>query len=210
VPGPPRSNWYYSREAVGGPSLDTLPYALARLLALTGPPIKAGVLVTQAIQRRRCLDGGTVLQQVEDQITLLFTFPSGQQAVVKSSWCISRPEDYLLVRGRHGDVRLDCWRNTVLVRSQLPPTVPHQLGTWDGERAYRITLPKRDPEHVKLATLTTLVTHGSGTLSETLYATRLILAALDTNCGQVPLPPPITETAPQFQPLNMRIVPEHV
>jgi predicted dehydrogenase len=210
VPGPPRSNWYYSREAAGGPSLDTLPYALARLLALTGPPTKADVLVSQAIKRRLCLDGGSVVQQVEDQITLQLAFPFGQQALVKSSWCISRPEDYLLVRGRHGDVRLDCWRNTLLMRSRLPPTRPHHLDTWDGEPAYRITLPKSDPEYEKLATLAALVAHGSSAITQTAYATRLILAALDTSCGQVPLPPPVTEMAPRVKPLNMGIGPEYV
>jgi hypothetical protein len=98
----------------------------------------------------------------------------------------------------------------VLVRSQLSPTRPHHLDTWDGEPAYRLTLPKPDPERAKLATLAALIAHNGSTLAQTAYATRLILAALDTSCGQVPLPPPVTETSPRFESLKMRTGAEYV
>lgn len=211
VPGPPRSNWYYSRDAVAGPSLDTLPYALSRLLALTGTTLTAAtVLVTQAIQRRRCLDGGSVTQEVEDQITLQLAFPSGQQAVVKSSWCISRPEDYLLVRGRRGDVGLDCWRNTLIVRSEHPPTGPHRPGTCNGEPAHRIALPRQDPEQAKLAALAALVERKDSTLAPSAFAMRLILAGLSVGCGSVPLPPPVPIDTATGTELDMQIGQEYV
>ncbi|MGH3898973.1 MAG: Gfo/Idh/MocA family protein [Pseudonocardiaceae bacterium] len=190
VPGPPRSNWYYSRAAVAGPSLDTLPYALARLLAVTGTTLAAAtVSVTQAIQRRRCLDGGTLTQQVEDQITMQLAFPTGQQALVKSSWCLSRPEDYLIVRGRLGDIRLDCWRNSILVRSAQPPQHPHQVVTWDDAQAYRIDLPKGDPEHAKLAAFMAAVDQQTSTLPTAAFGMRLILTALTVGTGGVAPPP---------------------
>ena len=207
VPGPPRSNWYYARDAVGGPSLDTLPYALARLLTLTGTTLTgANVLVTQAIQRRRCLDGGSVTQEVEDQITLQLAFPSGQQAIVKSSWCVSHPDDYLLVRGRHGDARLDCWRNTLLLRSEHPPTRPYEPDTWDGEPAHRIVLPKSDPEQAKLIRLAALVDQKGSTFAQTAFGMRLILEALAVGSGSLPLPPPLPDNLhADSDLLNMQI-----
>jgi predicted dehydrogenase len=189
VPGPPRSNWYYSRAAVGGPSLDTLPYALGRLLVLTGPTLaEVAALVTQAIRRRRCEDGGQIEQEVEDSVTLLLSFRTGQQAIVKSSWCISRPEDYLLVRGRSGDLRLDCSRATLLVRATAPPELPYRVVDWDGQPAYLATLPSRHPEQAKLLAFADLVRRRGTTLPETAFVMRLILGALAIRHGSVPIP----------------------
>ncbi|MGW4325849.1 Gfo/Idh/MocA family protein [Nocardia sp. NPDC004573] len=189
VPGPPRSNWYYSREAVAGPALDTLPYALSRLLALTGTPSVVTASVTQAIRHRRCLDGGTLTQQVEDHMSMQLTFRTGQQALVKSSWCLHRPEDYLIVRGRSGDIRLDCWRNRILVRSRTPPEQPHHTATWDDTPAFGIDLPSADPEHVKLTELVAAVATNTNILAESSFAMRLILTGLATHTGAVEVPP---------------------
>ncbi|MEV4237139.1 Gfo/Idh/MocA family oxidoreductase [Nocardia sp. NPDC049737] len=185
VPGPPRSNWYYSHDAVAGPALDTLPYALSRLLALTGTPSAATASVTQAIHHRRCLDGGTLTQQVEDHMSMQLIFPTGQQAMVKSSWCLHRPEDYLIVRGRSGDIRLDCWRNRILVRSNTPPEQPHYTATWDDTPAFGIDMPTVDPEHVKLTALVAAVASNSHILAESSFAMRLILTGLATQTGAV-------------------------
>lgn len=200
VPGPPRSNWYYSQDAGGGPTLDTLPYALGRLLALTGFGLaKALTLVSQVLTHRRCADGGLVEQEVEDNVTLLLSFHSGQQAIVKSSWCISRPEDYLLVRGRQGDLRLDCWRGTLLMRTEKPPPFPHSVTEWDGEPAYSATLPDENSERAKLIAFRDLIRLRGTTLPETAFTMRLIIGALAVRHGTVPIPrPPGSQITPRL------------
>lgn len=191
VPGPPRSNWYYSRAAVGGPTLDTLPYALGRLLALSGSVVSEAVaLVSKAIERRLCADGVWIDQEVEDQVTLLLSLPTGQQAIAKSSWCIHRPEDYLLVRGRHGDVRVDYWRKRLLVRSRDLPQGLHRASVWDGDPAIEVDLPETDPEDAKLEAFLDLIRAGGSTLPQTAYALRLVLGALEQRAGKIAVPLP--------------------
>lgn len=110
VPGPPRANWYYSAAAGGGASMDTLPYALSRALSLCGhPPESIHGCYSQVIRRRRCGDGLSVDQEVDDTAVLSMVMPYGQQVLVRSSWCVSGANDVLNLYGRNGTLELDCW-----------------------------------------------------------------------------------------------------
>lgn len=172
VPGPPRANWYYTAEAGGGASLDTMPYALCRLLAFTQSPVSACTgLVTQLIKDRRCLDGGRVTPQVDDNVTLLLTFPEGQHALVRSSWCVSVPRDYVRVFGRHGNLELDCISGAI--------TLDRRDGATEPVGAY----PVRDDEQLKLDVFTRAIAAGASNLTAVGYAMGLILRALEGHAG---------------------------
>lgn len=176
VPGPPRSNWYYSSEAGGGASLDTLPYALCRLLAYAGSNVTASVgVLTRLIRERACLDGGRVTPQVDDNATLVLTFAEGQHALVRSSWCVSTPRDYLRVFGRRGDLELNCMTGRILVRT---PNVPSRE---------LMTEAIDDDEALKLRVFTDAVTRRDSNLARVAYSMRLVLSALE---GRRDLPVP--------------------
>jgi predicted dehydrogenase len=120
-PGPPRSNWYYSREAEGGAMLDTLVYPLARVAALMGPAQRLAAFVGQLIPHRICGDGGRVESQVDDNVTILLEYPTGQQAVVRSFWAQSFMQNGTVLHGRHGAIFLNRWGRPLVVKSDLKP-----------------------------------------------------------------------------------------
>jgi predicted dehydrogenase len=109
LPGPPRSNWYYSKEAEGGAMLDTMPYALARVAALMGPAVKVTAQIGQLLPLRLTGDGGRVKSEVDDDATIVLQYGTGQQGVVRSSWAQSYMRNSTVVHGRHGDVFLGWW-----------------------------------------------------------------------------------------------------
>jgi predicted dehydrogenase len=107
--GPPRSNWYYSREAEGGAGLDTLPYALARVAALMGPASRVAGFAGTLLPLRLTGDGGRVKSEVDDDVTVLLQYSTGQQAVVRSCWAQSYMRNSTIIHGRHGDIFLGWW-----------------------------------------------------------------------------------------------------
>jgi predicted dehydrogenase len=120
-PGPPRSNWYYSREAEGGAMLDTMVYPLARVAALMGPASRLAASVNRLIPHRICGDGGRVESQVDDNVTILLDYPTGQQAVVRSYWAQSFMQNGTTLHGRHGAIFLGRWGRSLVVKSDLQP-----------------------------------------------------------------------------------------
>ncbi|HLH74092.1 MAG TPA: Gfo/Idh/MocA family oxidoreductase [Chloroflexota bacterium] len=121
IPGPPRSNWYYSREAEGGAMLDTMVYPLARTAALMGPAKRIAAFTNQLIPHRLCDDGGQVESQVDDNVTILLEYATGQQAVVRSYWAQSFRQNGTVLHGRHGTIFLDRWGYPLIVKSDLTP-----------------------------------------------------------------------------------------
>lgn len=176
VPGPPRSNWYYSSEAVGGASLDTLPYALLRLFALTKANVRhAYGFKNQLIKRRRCLDGGQVECGVDDNATLILEIGAGQQAVVRSSWNTASAEDYLVVKGRKGELWVDCWKQHLILISPVPPQLDYCEVLWQGQKGYLVQAPSFEPEKSKLDVFANNIEKGKGNFFEVNYAMRVLL-----------------------------------
>jgi predicted dehydrogenase len=120
-PGPPRSNWYYSREAEGGAMLDTLVYPLARAAALMGPASRLAAFVNRLVPYRICGDGGRVESQVDDNVTILLEYATGQQAVVRSYWAQSFMQNGTTLHGRHGAIFLGRWGRPLVVKSDRQP-----------------------------------------------------------------------------------------
>lgn len=120
-PGPPRSNWYYSREAEGGAMLDTAVYPLARVAALMGPARRVTAFVNQLIPHRLCGDGGRVESQVDDNVTIVLEYATGQQAVIRSYWAQSFMQNGTVLHGRHGAIFLGRWGQPLVVKSNRTP-----------------------------------------------------------------------------------------
>jgi predicted dehydrogenase len=120
-PGPPRSNWYYSREAEGGAMLDTMVYPLARIAALMGPARRVSAFVGTLIPLRITGDGGRVRSEVDDYVTILLEYPTGQQAVVRSWWAQSYMQNGTVLHGRHGAIFLNRFGQPLVVKSDRRP-----------------------------------------------------------------------------------------
>jgi predicted dehydrogenase len=148
-PGPPRSNWYYSASAEGGAMLDTMVYPLARVAALMGPARRVTAFVNRLIPHRITGDGGRVESAVDDSVSLLLEYPTGQQAQIHSIWARSYMTNGTVLHGRHGAIFLSRYGQPLVVKSDLqaPPDgtpleylgipncyqVPVPQGTVEGE-----------------------------------------------------------------------------
>ncbi len=181
VPGPPRSNWYYSEEAVGGASLDTLPYALGRLISLVGQ--KASLVIgfkNQLISHRKCEDGVDVNPQVDDNATLIIEYKNGQQAIVRSSWNTDSPQDYLTIHGRKGVINIDTWLNSITVQTSFEPIKSLSLKK-ERENFYKIDIKRENPEKLKLEVFLDNILRKKGNLDSLAYQTDIILSLLNEN-----------------------------
>lgn len=201
VPGPPRSNWYYSSSAIGGASLDTLPYALCRLMSLCRVNVKKVMgFKNQLIKHRHCLDGHDIEPEVDDNATLLMEFNTHQQAIVRSSWNVSQPEDYLIIRGREGDIIIDCWRQ------QIEVITKKQLAINESSRCndfikYRLSINSTNPEQLKLRTFATQIKKRTGNLAEVAYSMKLLFYGLFNKPAQLP---------PAFYPMQELLLAMHL
>jgi len=145
--GPPRSNWYYSKEAEGGAMLDTMVYPLARVAALLGPAARVAALVNRLIPYRICGDGGRLETQVDDNVTILLEYPTGQQAVVRSYWAQSYMQNGTILHGRHGAIFLNRWGRPLIVKSDLQPVPNAEKVEFLGlENCYQPALPAQRVE----------------------------------------------------------------
>ncbi len=181
VPGPPRSNWYYSKSAVGGASLDTLPYALSRFFSLLEqkPKLILG-FNNQLIKHRICGDGNKVKPKVDDNATLVMELETGQQAIVRSSWNINAPQDFTIVHGRNGVMSIDAWREciTLDINSNLKKMEGFQK---EKNGKFKLILYKYQPEKMKLDVFAKHIFKGKGNLKDIIFQTEIILTLLKQN-----------------------------
>lgn len=107
IPGPPRDNWYYDRSvAHGGAMLDCVVYPMSRLVTLLGPARRVTAMVNTLIPRRIVGGGKKVDSDVDDNVTLLVEWATGQQAVVRTLWGTSFTRNDTTVYGRRGTLWL--------------------------------------------------------------------------------------------------------
>lgn len=121
IPGPPRSNWYYSKEAEGGAMLDTAPYALSRIACVMGPARRVAAFTNTLIPQRLTGDGGRVHSEVDDNVTILLEYEGGQQAVMRTCWAYSYAQNGTIVHGRHGDVFMNEYGRPLVVHTTNGP-----------------------------------------------------------------------------------------
>ena len=118
-PGPPRSNWYYAAEAEGGAMLDTMVYPLARIAALMGPAKRITALVGRLIPHRVTGDGGRVESAVDDSVSILLEYETGQHAQVHSIWAHSYMTNGTVLHGRKGAIFLGRYGQPLVIKSDL-------------------------------------------------------------------------------------------
>lgn len=121
IPGPPRSNWYYSKEAEGGAMLDTACYTLSRIATIMGPATRLACFANTLIPMRLCGDGGRVHSEVDDNVTMILEYPGGQQAVMRTCWAYSYGRNATVIHGRHGDVWINDYGQPVVVKADQGP-----------------------------------------------------------------------------------------
>jgi predicted dehydrogenase len=150
-PGPPRSNWYYAAEAGGGAMIDSLVYPLARLAAVMGPAARVTALCNRLIPHRKTGDGGQVESGVDDNVSMLLEYATGQHAQLHSSWARSYMQQRFVLHGRHGAIFADTFANTLpmfpqgsplVVKSDLGPPPGGEPFAFDGiPNTYRVAVP---------------------------------------------------------------------
>lgn len=146
-PGPPRSNWYYSAEAEGGAMLDTMVYPLARVAALMGPAKRITALVNRLIPQRITGDGGRVHSAVDDNVSILLEYETGQQAQVHSIWARSYMTNGTVLHGRHGAIFLGRYGHPLVLKSNLKaPPAGQPIDYLAIDNCYAVPVPPPDVE----------------------------------------------------------------
>lgn len=197
VPGPPRGNWYYKSIAVGGTSLDTLPYCMTRLINLVQKPIESSCgFKNKLISYRKCIDGLNIKCEVDDNSTIVLKFSSGQQAIVRSSWNVSNATDLLVVRGRKGDLYYDPWNCYIKVH--------YYSDSRNNKRIDILNLPKVNNEQMKLGYLYSNIQNKSSNLKIVAYSMDLIFSNLWNTSG-ISKPPFIKSSISKFLDLEDNI-----
>ena len=146
-PGPPRSNWYYAAEAEGGAMLDTMVYPLARVAALMGPAKRITALVGTLIPHRITGDGGRVESAVDDSVSILLEYETGQHGQVHSIWARSYMINGTVLHGRKGAIFLGRYGQPLVIKSDLEApengTPVDYLGI---PNCYTVPIPPSDVE----------------------------------------------------------------
>lgn len=147
IPGPPRDNWYYDRSlAHGGAMLDCQVYPTSRLVSLLGPASRVTGRVNTLIPHRIVGGGKQVESDVDDNVTLIVEWATGQQAVVRTLWGTSFSRNDTVVYGRKGTL----WISSGQVILHQPHGAPAVAGAepieWQGFRdCYRMPIPADTP-----------------------------------------------------------------
>lgn len=145
IPGPPRDNWYYDRSiAHGGAMLDCLVYPMSRLVSLLGPARRVSAVVNTLLPQRLVGDGKRVDSDVDDNVTLIVEWPTGQQAVVRTLWGTSFTRNDTTIYGRKGTLWLG--GGQVVLHSpsrEVPDAEPVE---WQGfQNCYRVPIRPETP-----------------------------------------------------------------
>ena len=146
-PGPPRSNWYYAAEAEGGAMLDTMVYPLARIAALMGPAKRVAALVGTLVPHRITGDGGRVESAVDDSVSILLEYETGQHAQVHSIWARSYMTNGTVLHGRKGAIFLGRYGQPLVIKSDLePPPNASPIDYLGIPNCYTVPIPDPDVE----------------------------------------------------------------
>lgn len=145
IPGPPRDNWYYDRSvAHGGAMLDCLVYPVSRLIAFLGPAKRVTGMVSTLIPQRIVGDGKQVRSDVDDNVTLVIEWETGQQAVARTLWGTSFTRNDTALYGRKGTLWVG--GGQVVLHSPGAPVEGAEPVEWQGFReCYRVPVPPETP-----------------------------------------------------------------
>ncbi len=148
IPGPPRDNWYYRHEtAQGGAMLDCLVYPVSRLISLLGPASRVTGYVNTLIPHRIVGEGKRVESDVDDNVTLVIEWATGQQAVARTLWGTSFTRNDTAIYGREGTLWITGGRVLLHRRDQTAPPVEGAVPLdWQGiPNCFQIPIPLTTP-----------------------------------------------------------------
>jgi predicted dehydrogenase len=156
IPGPGRDNWYYDRKVAGGAMLDSTVYPVSSLINLLGPARRVTAFVNTLIPHR--LVGGSTVDlvpprggsdnkvvesNVDDNVSMVIEWPSGQQALVRTLWGTSFLSFDSAIYGRQGTVWMS--GDGTIVHSPTRVMAGAEPITWRGQaNCYR--LPAKKPQ----------------------------------------------------------------
>jgi predicted dehydrogenase len=145
IPGPPRDNWYYDKSvAQGGAMMDCMVYPMSRLISFLGPAKWVAARVNTLIPHRIVGGGKRVESDVDDNVTLIVEWESGQQAVVRSLWGTSFGRNDTTIYGRKGTLWLD--GGNVVIHSPEKPIDGAEPIEWRGfSNCYRVPVSPDTP-----------------------------------------------------------------
>ena len=127
--------------------LDTMVYALSDLACFLGPARRITGLVNTLIARRRTADGGRVRAEVDDNVSLLLEYSTGQHAVVRSCWGPAHVRRATILYGRHGTIFLREGGKRIVVQSMLGPVRgAHRVEFMGLDGCYEIVPRPLEPE----------------------------------------------------------------
>jgi predicted dehydrogenase len=160
IPGPPRDNWYYDKSvAVGGAMLDCMVYPTSRLISLLGPAAWVTAQVNTLIPHRIVGGGKRVESTVDDNVTLIVEWESGQQAVIRSLWGTSFAKNDTTIYGRKGTLWLD--GGTVAIHSPGSPIEGAEKTEWRGfSDCYKIPISPEKPNESMIAHFADCIANG--------------------------------------------------
>jgi predicted dehydrogenase len=161
IPGPGRDNWYYDKKTAGGAMLDSMVYPVSILIGLLGPAKQVTGSVNTLIPHRIVggqtvdltppqldKDSKVIESNVDDNISLVVDWPSGQQALLRTLWGTSFFRADTVVYGRQGTLWLTGFGSEVIIHSPLRPIPDAAELTWNGiEHCYR--LPAKNVSDIK-------------------------------------------------------------
>lgn len=129
MPGVPWDNWYY-QESISGGAIESLVYPVSRLINLLGPAKRVTGMANNLIPKRIIGQGKTIPSDVDDNITLIVEWRTGQQAVLRSMWETPMFRDDSAIYGRHGALWFS--EQEVVVHSPDRPIAGIAKTTWRG------------------------------------------------------------------------------
>lgn len=98
------ADWFYTKKAGGGVTVDWTTYTLYQFRYLMGKAraMFARSAINEPVKQSRDRPGETVELEVEDTISMLMTFENGAMGLIYNSWSSAFPHGYFEVVGMEG------------------------------------------------------------------------------------------------------------
>jgi predicted dehydrogenase len=98
------ADWFYTKKADGGVTVDRTTYTLYQFRYLMGKATTmfARSAINEPVKQSRDHPGETVKLEVEDTISMLMTFENGAMGLIYNSWSSGFPHGYFEVVGMEG------------------------------------------------------------------------------------------------------------
>lgn len=161
IPGPVRDNWYYDKAVAGGGAmLDTLVYPVSAIVGLLGPVRRVSGFANTLIPHRLVSrtfpqDPDSALEvesDVDDNVTLVLEWETGQHAVLRALWGTSFARLDCNVFGRTGALFGSSFGGTAVLHSPgRPPEGLEPIDHRGISDCYRIPMP--DPAEARFGAL---------------------------------------------------------